>query len=155
MVTATHHQDNADISVAFPGAALDHSANWHFSPFREGGAIMLQDLFKPHFHLGSFLLRLGLATIFIFHGFLKLAQDDGANWHTAAQNVLTAPAQLAVTWGELLCGFAKLLGLLSRLAALGIVILQLGAIILQTGRLDFIHIEYVATHPGSTRTGSE
>ena len=116
---------------------------------------MLQDLLKPHFHLGSFLLRLGLATIFIFHGFLKLAQGDGANWHDAAHNVLTAPAQIALTWGEMVCGFAMLLGLLSRLAAVGIVTLQMGAIMLETWRLDFIHIEYVASRPSWTRTGYE
>ena len=116
---------------------------------------MFQDLFKPHFHLGSFLLRLGLATIFIFHGFLKLAQKDGADWHHSSPNILEVPAQIAVTWGELVCGFAMLFGLFSRLAAIGIVILQSGAIILETGRRDFISIEYFASRPSWTRTGYE
>jgi uncharacterized membrane protein YphA (DoxX/SURF4 family) len=39
-----------------------------------------------------------------------------------------AAAQLAVAWGELLGGLAMLVGLLTRLAALGLIIIQLGAI---------------------------
>ncbi len=46
-------------------------------------------------------------------------------------------AQIAVAWGELLGGIALLLGLLTRLAALGLVIIQLGAIVTVTGAQGF------------------
>ena len=41
---------------------------------------------------------------------------------------MPAPAQMAVAWGELLCGLGMLLGFLTRLAAVGIIIIMLGAI---------------------------
>ena len=44
-------------------------------------------------------------------------------------DILQVPAvQTAVAWGELACGIALALGLLTRLAALGIIIIQAGAI---------------------------
>lgn len=112
---------------------------------------MFKDLFEAHVHLGSFLLRVGLAAIFIFHGFLKLAANGGTDWHKD----LTEATQLAVTWGELACGFALLLGLLSRIAALGIIVMQVGAIVMETGQLDFIYIEYVLPNPTRIPTGAE
>jgi uncharacterized membrane protein YphA (DoxX/SURF4 family) len=112
---------------------------------------MYKDLFKSHVHLGSFLLRLGLAGIFIFHGYLKVVQDNGAGWHPT----LTEATQLAVTWGELTCGFCFLIGLFSRLAALGTAIIQVGAIVVQTGRLDFINTDFIRSFQGSGPTGWE
>jgi uncharacterized membrane protein YphA (DoxX/SURF4 family) len=112
---------------------------------------MLKDLFKPHIQLGSFLLRLGLACIFIFHGYLKVVQGNGGSWHPT----LTEETQLAVTWGELACGFCFLFGLLSRLAALGIVIIQVGAIVVETAKLDFINTDFVKSGFSSTPTGVE
>jgi uncharacterized membrane protein YphA (DoxX/SURF4 family) len=112
---------------------------------------MFRDLFKPHIHLGSFLLRLGLASIFIFHGFLKLAQNGGTSW----DDKLTENSQLAVTYGELICGFVLLFGLFSRLAVLGIIVIQIGAIILQTGKWDFINTDYVPPSRAHTPTGAE
>ena len=112
---------------------------------------MLKDLFKPHIHLGSFLLRLGLACIFIFHGYLKVVQGNGAHWHPT----LTEESQLAVAWGELVCGFSFLLGLLSRVAALGIVVIQVGAIAIETAKLDFINTDFVKAGLSHTPTGVE
>lgn len=111
---------------------------------------MLKDLFKSHIHLGSFLLRLGLACIFIFHGVLKAVQGGGSAWHPT----LTEATQLAVTWGELACGFSFLFGLWSRFAALGIVIIQVGAIIIERWRLDFINTDFLRTIH-ATPTGVE
>jgi putative oxidoreductase len=115
------------------------------------GTNMFQDLLKPHVQLGTFLLRLGLAAIFIFHGYLKFAQGNGAHWHDR----LTEASQLAVTWGELTCGASLLFGLLSRIAVIGIIIMQVGAIAIQTGQWDFINTDYIAANPGRIPTGAE
>src|SRR4051794_34091409 len=112
---------------------------------------MFKDLCKSHVHLGSFVLRLGLAGIFIFHGYLKLQQRNGSGWH----DHLTEASQLAVTWGELACGLALLLGVLSRLAVVGVIVIQVGAIILQTGQLDFIQTDLVYLNPAIVPTGFE
>jgi uncharacterized membrane protein YphA (DoxX/SURF4 family) len=46
-------------------------------------------------------------------------------------------AQFAVAWGELLAGVALLFGILTRLAALGMVIIQAGAVYTVTGARGF------------------
>src|SRR5258708_3655757 len=97
---------------------------------------LVSDLPKPHVHLGSFLLRLGLAIIFMFHGYLKVIQDGGRGW----SNSLSPETQVAVAWGELVCGCALFIGLFSRIAALGLAVIMVGAITLQTGQYDFIYI---------------
>jgi uncharacterized membrane protein YphA (DoxX/SURF4 family) len=48
-----------------------------------------------------------------------------------------AAAQIAVAWGELLGGVALLLGVLTRLAAAGLVIIQIGAILTVTAARGF------------------
>ena len=84
------------------------------------------------------LLRLGLAAIFIFHGF-RLVGEEGYEWGAAWMNAMAekqgqsppaAPIQLAVAWGQLLGGIALALGFLTRLAALGIIAIMAGAIAL-------------------------
>jgi len=111
-----------------------------------------RELFLQHTHLGSFLLRVGLAIIFFYHGYLKVVQDGGRHW----SDTLPETQQLAVAWGELICGCALFLGLLSRLAATGLVVIMVGAIMLQTGRFDFIYIEVSGVRdPGRLPTGSE
>ena len=70
------------------------------------------------------LLRLGLAAIFIYHGIDLVQKEGGAGWNPS----LSKPEQLAVAWGELLGGIALALGLLTRLAALGIAVIMVGAI---------------------------
>jgi uncharacterized membrane protein YphA (DoxX/SURF4 family) len=116
-----------------------------------------EDLFKPHMHLGSFLLRLGLASIFFFHGYLKLQSDWGRSWSNVVieGKELHEATQMAVAWGETICGAAMFLGLLSRLAAIGLTVIMVGAIVLQTGRYDFIRLEYIKSDPGRVPTGAE
>jgi uncharacterized membrane protein YphA (DoxX/SURF4 family) len=110
-----------------------------------------QELFQAHVDSGALVLRLGLAAIFIVHGFLKLVQDGGAGWN----DDLPRETQMAVAWGETVCGGALLLGFLSRLAAVGIIVMQTGAISLYTWRFDFVHIEYNRANPLRVPTGTE
>jgi uncharacterized membrane protein YphA (DoxX/SURF4 family) len=46
--------------------------------------------------------------------------------------------QFAVAWGELLCGLAMLVGVLTRLAAVGIIVIMVGAIYTVTGARGFV-----------------
>jgi putative oxidoreductase len=110
-----------------------------------------QDLFKSHVHAASLLLRIGLAAIFIAHGYLKLAQGGGQKW----SDDLTEETQLAVALGETICGIALLFGFLSRLAALGLIVIMVGAIVFETGRYDFINLVYEKSNPGRARVGAE
>jgi putative oxidoreductase len=80
--------------------------------------------------LNPLLLRLALAAIFVFHGLAMVAGPDnelGSNWNKTA-DAPHAAVQLAVAWGELIGGIALGVGLLTRLAALGIIAIMAGAI---------------------------
>jgi uncharacterized membrane protein YphA (DoxX/SURF4 family) len=50
---------------------------------------------------------------------------------------LQSSVQMLVAWGELIGGVALLLGLLTRFAALGLIVIQIGAIALVTGAMGF------------------
>jgi putative oxidoreductase len=69
----------------------------------------------------SLVLRWGLAVIFITRGVLKLRHGWGTAWEVG---VLPASTQAVVAWGELLGGAALALGLLSRVAAVGLGLLM-------------------------------
>jgi putative oxidoreductase len=73
------------------------------------------------------LLRIGLAAVFIYHGAEKVQLGGGANWHPDPD--FPTYQQLAVAWGELVGGIAVAVGLLTRLAALGLAAIMVGAII--------------------------
>lgn len=80
--------------------------------------------------LAPLLLRAGLAVIFIYHGWEKVGgqgHDWGANWAPSAAS-LPREQQLMVSWGELVGGIALAVGLLSRVAALGLAVIMGGAI---------------------------
>jgi len=81
------------------------------------------------------LLRLALAAIFIFHGLQKVSSDTqyGAAWmnpmaEKQGQDPPPTAVQLAVAWGELLGGIAMVFGLLTRLAAIGLIVIMAGAV---------------------------
>src|SRR3954454_12959545 len=84
--------------------------------------------------LAGLLLRLGLAAIFLVRGGIKVVYGP-TEW---AGEDLNVNVQAAVAWGEVLVGGALLIGLLSRLAAVGAIVIMAGAIILETGKLDFV-----------------
>jgi putative oxidoreductase len=92
------------------------------------------------------LLRAALAAVFIFHGLEKVHPDNGygLKWATVmmqdkAPPVLkdAQPLQALVAWGELLGGVAIALGLLTRIAAVGLIIIMVGAITTTTGAHGF------------------
>jgi putative oxidoreductase len=82
------------------------------------------------------LLRLALAAIFIYHGLDLVGHEGGMNW-APREKEIPAAAQVAVAWGELLGGIALALGLLTRVAAVGIIVLMLGAIATFHGTNEF------------------
>jgi putative oxidoreductase len=92
---------------------------------------MLTNLAKNH--LAPLLLRLGLAVIFLYHGSHKIVEGVGAEW----SNDLPIYVQIPVAWGELLAGVALLLGVLTRLAAAGIIVIMAGAIATTTWENGF------------------
>jgi putative oxidoreductase len=115
---------------------------------------MLQWLRQPHSDLASFLLRMGLAAVFVYRGYIKLSQGGGTSWYP--KDVLPEETQLAVAWGEFVCGLALLVGLLSRLSAIGIIVIMVGAIIVETGARDFVNIEAAPKErPFNIAIGSE
>jgi putative oxidoreductase len=90
--------------------------------------------------LASLVLRVGLAGIFVYHGLRKILPADthlGSTWMTGwfgvdEQVMAGLPSsfnavQVCVAWGELIGGIALGLGLLTRVAALGLIIIQSGA----------------------------
>jgi putative oxidoreductase len=92
------------------------------------------------------LLRAALAAVFIFHGLEKVHPDNdyGLRWATVAMQDRTPPVlkdapplQALVAWGELLGGVAIALGLLTRIAAVGLIIIMVGAIMTATGAQGF------------------
>jgi putative oxidoreductase len=86
------------------------------------------------------LLRLGLAAIFLYHGGEKVfgaGNDLGFDWARSFPNPPPKIAQFLVAWGELLGGAAMLLGLLTRVAAVGIAIIMVGAIVTTTAAKGF------------------
>ncbi len=96
------------------------------------------------------LLRVALATVFIYHGLDKVKSENGYGLRWAqvmkedAPPVLISapPLQLVVAWGELLGGVAVALGILTRVAALGLLIIMCGAIFTYSGQHGFSAVEH-------------
>src|SRR5829696_3233463 len=99
--------------------------------------------------LAPAVLRGALAIVFIFHGYPKISSDNGhgTSWMKPPQgaggeqgrqpDVLPAPLQALVAWGEVIGGVALALGLLTRAAAVGIIIIMAGAIVTVHGKHGF------------------
>src|SRR5262245_7092400 len=87
--------------------------------------------------LAPLVLRLGLAVIFIVNGVNKVSPDAG--WGTDWPSPVEIPGavKFLVAWGELLGGAALAVGLLSRVAALGLIVIMAGAIATVTGQHGF------------------
>jgi putative oxidoreductase len=100
--------------------------------------------------LASVVLRLALAAVFITHGSMKIEHEMGTNWYRFEGETPTAAVQATVAWGELVCGLALAVGLLTRVAALGVIAVMLGALYMVTWRLDFIAVTHSIDTQGST-----
>jgi putative oxidoreductase len=86
------------------------------------------------------ILRFGLAFIFIYSGLQKITPPGaGWGWSWATEDIkpLSPPVQMAVAWSELAGGILLGIGLLTRLAALGIALIMLGTIYWLTGAQGF------------------
>ena len=94
----------------------------------------------PRTDLAALVLRVGVAAVFIHHGLHKVL-DPGNGWGASwVGNLLNTPpgandhsayfsaVQLCIAWGELLGGVALLVGLLTRVAAAGMILIQAGAV---------------------------
>jgi len=110
-----------------------------------------QELHLPHIHLASFLLRLGLGTIFFFHGYLKLVVNEGTGW----SDNLPADTERVVAWGETVGGAALIVGLLSRVAATGMIVIMAGAIAVTSGRFGFVNLNYIHNNRFNLPVGAE
>jgi uncharacterized membrane protein YphA (DoxX/SURF4 family) len=98
---------------------------------------MLRLFLQPDF--AALILRLMLASIFIVQGALKIMYyDGGTTWYRySADTPLPAALQATVAYGEVVIGIAFLLGLLTRLTALGAIAIMFGAMYHVTWRFDF------------------
>jgi putative oxidoreductase len=96
---------------------------------------MFAKLRKPQTDFAALMLRLGLAAVFIAHGYIKVRQ------YLSWTDVIPREMQQVVGWTELLCGVALLIGLMSRLAAVGIGVIMVGAIYYMTGSRFFIDVQ--------------
>ena len=85
--------------------------------------------------LAPFVLRLGLAVVFVYHGLSKLGPET--RWGTAWDAELAPAAQAAVAWGEFVGGVALAIGFLVRLAGLGLLVIMAGAVALVHGPNGF------------------
>jgi putative oxidoreductase len=102
----------------------------------QGRTTMLAYLRSPNVDLGTLILRLGLAAIFIMHGFALIYQAEAVTYK------LSLSMQRVVGWAELACGLALLVGFLSRLAAVGVIVIMIGAIEMVTGTKGFLPISF-------------
>jgi putative oxidoreductase len=111
---------------------------------------MLKKLLAPHVDLAPLVLRLTLALLFVTSGYSKIMQQFPLT------EKLSLAMQTAVGWGEFLCGLALLVGLLSRVAALGIIVIMVGAIALVTGGKDLLPMDFGPGNQGlNWRTGGQ
>lgn len=92
---------------------------------------MFEKLCKPQVDLGTLVLRISLAAIFIVHGYIKVIQT------APLMPEMSLALQQLVGWVELLGGAMLLIGLLSRAAALALIVTQIGAILTVTGDYAF------------------
>jgi putative oxidoreductase len=96
------------------------------------------------------LLRVALAGVFIYHGLDKVRPENGYGLRWAQEMkeeappvlISAPPLQLLVAWGELLGGVAVGLGIMTRIAALGLLIIMCGAIFTYSGHHGFSAVEH-------------
>src|SRR5262245_33118762 len=90
--------------------------------------------------IAPLILRLGLAAILFYHGLIKVMDHDGKNWLKPELEV-PAQVQMAVAYTEVVSAGLIAVGLLTRLAALAVVIIQAGAIYFITWNKGFVSLQ--------------
>lgn len=85
---------------------------------------MMLEFLDPFFGLGSWVLRIGLAAVFIYHGMSKLKMPS------MVASIYGAPSFVGFLHGlvEVLGGLALVLGIYDREAAFVLAIIMLGAL---------------------------
>lgn len=80
----------------------------------------------------ALILRLMLASIFITQGWMMIDDfEGGTTWYRGAGSIDPA-LQATVAWSELVCGIVLALGLLTRLASVGLIAIMIGAVYMVT-----------------------
>jgi putative oxidoreductase len=98
---------------------------------------MFRWLNKPD--CAALILRLAVGGILITTSYGMIAEHDwGTSWYVTEGQPMPAALQAAVAWGQLVCGAALLVGLLSRLAALAAMAIMLGAIYYVTWKVSLV-----------------
>jgi putative oxidoreductase len=105
--------------------------------------------------LAALILRLALGAIFITHGCLKVIHfNGGTEWYPDTAR-MPAAIQVAVAWGEVLCGVLLVCGLLTRVAALGTVVIMIGAVYYIAWKLEFAVESIDRTNAARLQVGYE
>jgi uncharacterized membrane protein YphA (DoxX/SURF4 family) len=84
---------------------------------------------------------LGLATIFIYHGFLEI----NCRTRTGFSPEIAAWFQVLVSWANIIGGIALVFGLLTRVFVLWFTMIMIGAIVAVTGAREFVHLNHFIT----------
>ena len=106
---------------------------------------MFGNLLKHPVDIAAIILRVGVAVVFIFHGYLKVVVGNESA--TELVSGMSSSALMAVGWAELACGLLIAAGLLTRVAAAVLIVLQAVAITTVSGSL-MPHV--VRPQPGRT-----
>ncbi len=112
---------------------------------------MFRYLQKPHIELARAILRITLGFAFFSHGYIKIHQSNLSQSWT---DMLSTNLQQLIGWGEFICGLCLIFGLMSRLAALVLIVDMVGAIALVMNKEDYIPIG-VGPHGNSFKVGYE
>jgi putative oxidoreductase len=94
---------------------------------------MFGNMLKHPVDVAAIILRVGVAVVFLFHGYLKVEVGN----ESPAQLVsgMSATTMMAVGWAELVCAILIAIGLFTRVAALVLIVLQAVAIGLVSGSM--------------------
>src|SRR4051812_25950214 len=87
---------------------------------------MFGTMLKHPVDVAATILRVGIAWVFIFHGYLKVVVGNESTSELVSG--MSTSAMLAVGWAELLCGILVGIGLFTRIGAAALIVLQVAAI---------------------------
>ena len=94
---------------------------------------MFGNLIKHPVDAAAIILRVGVAVVFGFHGYLKVMVGNQSSEQIVSG--MSPSTMLAVGYAELVCAVLIAIGLFTRLAALALIVLQAVAITTVSGSL--------------------